>query len=68
MIVLYILRDAFHGLFCVFGDFYASGMQDTEVKKSLTLSLVGRKVKLLGLPVIVVPVVWQFSCFCGKKW
>ena len=26
---------------------YASGMQDTEVKKSLTLSLVGRKVKLL---------------------
>ena len=65
MIVLYILRDAFHGLFCVFGDFYASGMQDTEVKKSLTLSLVGRKVKLLGLPVIVVPVVWQFS---GEKW
>ena len=47
MIVLYILRDAFHGLFCVFGDFYASEMPDTEVKKLLTLSLLGCKVKLL---------------------
>ena len=47
LIVLCILWDACHELVCVFGDFYASGMQDTEVTKSLTLSLVGRKVKLL---------------------
>jgi len=32
---LCVLRDACHKLFCVFGDFYASGTQDTEVKKSL---------------------------------
>ena len=38
-IVLYILWDAFHELFCVFGDFYASGMQDTEVTQSLLLAL-----------------------------
>ena len=47
MIILCILWDACHELFCVFGDFYASEMQDTEVKKSLTLSIVGCKVKLL---------------------
>ena len=32
---LCILRDACDELFCVFGDFYASGTQDTEVTKSL---------------------------------
>ena len=30
-----ILRDACHDLFCIFGDFYASGKQDAEVTKSL---------------------------------
>ena len=34
-IELYVLRDAWHGLFCIFGDFYASGNQDAEVTKSL---------------------------------
>ena len=29
------LRDAYHKLFSIFGDFYASGMQDAEVTKSL---------------------------------
>ena len=29
------LREAYHLLFCVFGDFYASGTQDAEVTKSL---------------------------------
>ena len=33
--IFYILRDACHELFCVFGDFYASGTQDAEVTKSL---------------------------------
>ena len=33
---LCVLQDACHELFCVFEDFYASGMQDTEVTKSLT--------------------------------
>ena len=32
---LCILRDACHELFCVFGDFYASGRQDAEITKSL---------------------------------
>ena len=36
-IVLCVLRDACHELFCVFGDFYASGTQDAEVTKSLLL-------------------------------
>ena len=30
-----IVWDACHELFCVFGDFYVSGMQDAEVTKSL---------------------------------
>ena len=33
--ILCILWDACHKLFCVFGDFYASGTQDAEVTKSL---------------------------------
>ena len=33
--ILCILRDTCYELFCVFGDFYASGMQDSEVTKSL---------------------------------
>ena len=37
LIDLCILRDACHELFCIFGDFYASGMQDAEVTKSLTV-------------------------------
>ena len=36
-IVLYVLRDACHELFCVFGGFYASGTQGAEVTKSLLL-------------------------------
>ena len=32
---LCVLQDACHELFCVFGDFYGSGTQDTEVTKSL---------------------------------
>ena len=32
---LCVLRDASVELFCVFGDFYASGTQDAEVRKSL---------------------------------
>ena len=35
LIDLCLLRDACHGLFCVFGDFYAPGTQDAEVTKSL---------------------------------
>ena len=31
---LCVLWDAYHELFCVFGDFYASGMQDPEITKS----------------------------------
>ena len=30
---IYILRNACHELLCVFGDCYASGTQDAEVKK-----------------------------------
>ena len=33
---LCVLRDACHELFCVFGDFYTSGMQDTEVRVSIS--------------------------------
>ena len=33
--ILYVLWDACHELFCVFGDFDASGMQHAEVTKSL---------------------------------
>ena len=35
LIDLCVLWDACHGLFCVFGDFYAPGTQDAEVTKSL---------------------------------
>ena len=35
LINLCILRDACHELFCICGDFYASGTQDTEVTKPL---------------------------------
>ena len=34
-IVHCILRDACHELFCMFGGFYASGMHDAEITKSL---------------------------------
>ena len=36
---LYVLWNAYHKLFCVFGDFYmyASGTQDTEVTTSLNI-------------------------------
>ena len=37
-IILCVLRDAYHELFCVFGDFHASGTQDTELTKSVNLS------------------------------
>ena len=30
-----ILWDAYHALFCIFGNFYVSGTQDAEVRKSL---------------------------------
>ena len=33
---LCVLRDACHELFCIFGDFYTSGMQDTEVRVSIS--------------------------------
>ena len=33
--VFHVLQDACHKLFCVSGDFYASGMEDAEVTKSL---------------------------------
>ena len=33
--IFVFLRDACHELFCVSEDFYASGMQDAEVTKSL---------------------------------
>ena len=32
---LCVLRKGYHKLFCVFGDFYASGMHNAEVTKSL---------------------------------
>ena len=32
---LCVLRDACHELFCVLGDFYASGTQGAEVTKTL---------------------------------
>ena len=38
-IVLCILMDACHESFCFFGDFYASGMWDAEVTKSLLILL-----------------------------
>ena len=28
---LCVLQDAYHKLFCIFGDFYAPGVQETEV-------------------------------------
>ena len=34
-IVLCVLQDAFHELFCVFGDSYVFGTQNVEVTKSL---------------------------------
>ena len=37
-IVLCVLRDAYHELFCVFGDFHASRTQGTEAAKSVNLS------------------------------
>ena len=37
-IILCVLRDAYHELFCVFLDFHASGTQGTEVAKSVNLS------------------------------
>ena len=45
-IVLFITRDAFHELFCVFGDFFAPGTQDAEVTKSP--HIVARKLKLVS--------------------
>ena len=39
-IILCILRDACHELFCIFGDFYALGTQDREVTKSLNKCIV----------------------------
>ena len=33
---LCVLRDACHELFCVVGDFYTSGTQDTEVRVSIS--------------------------------
>ena len=39
MIVLCILQNAFHELFCIFGDFYVPGMQNAEVTKSLIRAL-----------------------------
>ena len=35
LIILCILRDTCHDIFCVCGDFYASGTQDAEATKSL---------------------------------
>ena len=32
---LCVLQNAYYELFCVIGDFYESGMQDSEVTKSL---------------------------------
>ena len=34
---LCFLRDTFHELLCVFGDFYALGTLESEVTKSLVL-------------------------------
>ena len=48
---LCVLRDACHELFCVFEDFYASGMQDTEVTKSLT--------QYNLLPIIIIINSWK---------
>ena len=31
------IQDACHDFLCIFGDFYASGTQDAEVKKSLAI-------------------------------
>ena len=33
--VFHVLQDTCHKLFCVFGDYYASGTQDAEVTKAL---------------------------------
>ena len=33
------VMDACHELFCIFGDFYASRMQEVEVTKSLSLHM-----------------------------
>ena len=43
LINLCILRDACHELFCICGDFYASGTQDTEVTKPLCYTVFKEK-------------------------
>lgn len=35
MIDLCVLTETYHESFCIFGDFYALAMEDTEVTKSL---------------------------------
>ena len=49
-IVLCVLQDAFHELFCVFGDFYASGTQDAEETKSRRLSFKDQQNEFILLP------------------
>ena len=50
-IVLCVLRDAYHELFCIFGDFHASETQDVEVTKSLNLSA-QRFLRSYGWPIV----------------
>ena len=40
IIYVCVLQDAYHKLFCVFGDFYVSETQDAEVTKSLLYQII----------------------------
>ena len=57
---LWILQDAYQILFCIFVDFYASGMPDTEVRKSTKIcSFFGQKSPQLMVLVFVYIVKFQ---------
>ena len=49
-IVLCFLQDTFHELFCVFGDFYASGTQHAEETKSRGSSFKDQQNEFILLP------------------
>ena len=61
---LCIIRNGCHELFCVFGDFYASGTQDAEVKRSLLSWLLSiERVRCCGMIAIQIAIEKTFSHF-----
>ena len=61
---LCIIRNACHELFCVFGDFYASGTQDAEVKRSLlSWPLSIERVRCCGMIAIQIAIEKTFRHF-----